>query len=82
MDVETGPTACARFKAGFESFGREEGGVANIFYDTLYAVLYAICPPLLGPADPPAQYFLERIRRSAVRTSTVAGLHRTLETIK
>ena len=82
MDVVTGPKACARFKAGFESFGG--GGERSWEYFMWYFMCraWAFCPPLIGPADPPAQYFLERIRRTAARISTVAGLHRALERIK
>ena len=68
-------------RLGLNPLGEEEFGVVDVFYDTLCVVLEAFCPPLIGPADPPAQYFLERIRRS-VRISTVAGLHRALEWIK
>ena len=51
-------------RLGLNPLGEEEGGVANIFYDTLWVVLLAFCPPLTGPAEPTAQYFLERIRRT------------------
>ena len=68
-------------RLGLNPLGEEEGGVANIFYDTLYVVLWAFYPPLIGPAEPTAQYFLERIRRTE-RISIVAGLHRALERIK
>ena len=65
-------------RLGLNPLGEEESGVGNIFCDTLCVMLF--CPPLIGPADPPAQYFLERIRRIAARIST--GLHRALERIK
>ena len=51
-------------RLGLNPLGEEEGGVADIFYDTLCVVLLAFCPPLVGPAEPTAQYFLERIRRT------------------
>ena len=68
-------------RLGLNPLGEEEGGVADIFYDTLCVVLLAFCPPLVGPAEPTAQYFLdERIRRT-IRIS-IAGLHRALERVK
>ena len=81
LDVVTGPTACARFKAGFDSFWGGGGRSCKYFLRYFMCRALSLLSPLIGPADPPARYFLERIRRT-VRFFPGAGLHRALERIK